>query len=78
MGSYLSFEGNGNYRPLLDSGLSHFSDDTKRYFFFVWYEPEAARFSAMQQLQVEYVLLDLPKPASMDSGNPAATLTGNS
>ena len=58
MGSYLSFEGNGNYRPLLDSGLSHFSDDTKRYFFFVWYEPEALAL-ALQQLHVDYVLLDL-------------------
>jgi hypothetical protein len=58
MGSYLSFEGHGNFRPLLDSGLSHFSDDTKRYFFFAWYEPEALDL-ALEQLQVDYVLLDL-------------------
>jgi hypothetical protein len=58
MGSYLSFEGNGNFRPLLDSGLSHFSDDTKRYFFLVWDEPEALAL-ALKRLNVDYLLLDL-------------------
>jgi hypothetical protein len=58
MGSYLSFEGNGNFRPLLDSGLSHFSDDTKRYFFFVWNEPDALSL-ALKRLNVDYLLLDL-------------------
>ena len=58
MGSYLSFNENGNFRPLLDSGLSHFSDDTKRYFFFVWYEPKALDL-ALKQLHVDYILLDL-------------------
>jgi hypothetical protein len=57
MGSYLSFKGNGHFRPLLDSGLSHFSDDTKRYFFFVLLEP-AALHAALDQLNVDYVMLD--------------------
>jgi hypothetical protein len=56
-GSYVSFPGNGYYRPLLDSGLSHFSDDTKRYFFFVWSEPQALEL-ALRQLHVDYVLID--------------------
>jgi hypothetical protein len=57
MGSYLSYNENGNFHPLLDSGLSHFSDDTKRYFFFVWCEPEALDL-ALKQLHINYVLLD--------------------
>ncbi len=57
MGSYLSFDGHGNFRPMLDSGMSHFSSDTKRYFFFTWNEPEALE-AALQQLHVEYVLIE--------------------
>jgi len=57
MGSYLSFEGHGNFGPLLDSGMSHFSSDTKRYFFFAWNEPEALEL-ILKQLHVNYVLLD--------------------
>jgi len=57
MGAYLSFKENGNFRPLLDSGLSHFSDDTKRYFFFLWNEPEALDL-ALKHLHVEYILLN--------------------
>jgi hypothetical protein len=57
MGSYLSFAGNGHFRPLLDSGFIHFSDETKRYYFFVWCEPEALE-SALDHLSVNYALLD--------------------
>jgi hypothetical protein len=57
MGSYLSFKENGNFQPLLDSGLSHFSDDTKRYFFLLWSEPEALDL-VLKELHVDYVLLD--------------------
>jgi hypothetical protein len=56
-GSYLSFAGNSPFRPLLDSGLSHFSSDTKRYFFFLWDEP-AAFYLALQDLQVNYVIVN--------------------
>ncbi|HEX4140351.1 MAG TPA: hypothetical protein VHY09_08395, partial [Candidatus Methylacidiphilales bacterium] len=56
-GSYLSFPGHGNYRPLLDSGLSHFDSDTKRYFFFAWLEPEALAL-ALDELHVDEVILD--------------------
>jgi hypothetical protein len=57
IGSYLSFEGTSQFRPLLDSGLSHFSDDTKRYFFFLFYEPDALDL-VLQHLQVNYVILN--------------------
>ena len=57
-GSYLSFEGTSQFRPLLDSGLSHFSNDTKRYFFFLWYEPEALGL-ALQDLKINYVILNM-------------------
>ena len=53
VGSYLSF-GDSQFRPLLDSGLSHFSDDTKRYFFFLWHEPDALDLG-LQHLNVDYV-----------------------
>lgn len=56
LGSYLSLEGNSQFRPLLDSGLSHFSGDTKRYFFFLWHEP-AALDLVLQDLRVNYVIL---------------------
>ena len=56
-GSYLSFPGHGIYRPLLDSGLSHFDSDTKRYFFFTWLEPAALEI-ALDQLRVDAVILD--------------------
>ena len=56
MGSYLSF-GDTQFRPLLDSGLSHFSDETKRYFFFLWREPDALAL-ALHKLDVNYVLID--------------------
>jgi hypothetical protein len=56
IGSYLSF-GDSQFRPLLDSGLSHFSDDTKRYFFFVWRNPEALEI-ALQHLHVNYLFLN--------------------
>jgi hypothetical protein len=55
VGSYLSF-GDSQFRPLLDSGLSHFSDDTKRYFFFLWRDPQALEL-ALQHLHVNYLLL---------------------
>ena len=57
VGSYLSFEGNGQFRPLLDSGLSHFSSDTERYFFFLWNEP-AALDLALRDLSVNYVIIN--------------------
>ena len=56
-GSYLTFPGHGNYRPLLDSGLSHFDSDTKRFFFFAWLEPEALSL-VLEQLHVDKVILD--------------------
>jgi len=57
IGSYLSFAGNSRFRPLLDSGLSHFSNDTKRYFFLLWHEP-AALSLVLQNLNVNYVILN--------------------
>ena len=57
IGSYLSFEGTSQFRPLLDSGLSHFSSDTKRYFFFLWHEPDALDL-VLQHLHVNYVILN--------------------
>ena len=57
IGSYLSLEGNSQFRPLLDSGLSHFSSDTKRYFFFLWHEPDALDL-VLQDLHVNYVILN--------------------
>lgn len=56
-GAYLSFGQNGDFHPLLDSGLAHFSDESKRYFFFLWNEPEALA-QAAEHLKVNYVLLD--------------------
>jgi len=57
VGSYLSFEGNGRFRPLLDSGLSHFSSETKRYFFFLSQEP-AALVLALRDLHVNNVIIN--------------------
>jgi hypothetical protein len=57
IGSYLSFEGTSQFRPLLDSGLSHFSSDTKRYFFFLWHEPDALDL-VLQHLHVNYIVLN--------------------
>jgi len=57
IGSYLSLAGNSQFRPLLDSGLSHFSDDTKRYFFFLWHDPDALGL-VLQHLNVNYVILN--------------------
>lgn len=57
IGSYLSLEGNSQFRPLLDSGLSHFSDDTKRYFFFLWHETTALEL-VLQDLHVNYIILN--------------------
>jgi hypothetical protein len=57
MGSYLCFPGHGDFRPLLDSGLAHFSSDTKRYFFFAWLEPRALA-RALDHLHANYVLID--------------------
>lgn len=57
VGSYLSFPGHGDYRPLLDSGLIHFDSDTKRYFFFTWLEPEALT-AALNELHAGKVILD--------------------
>lgn len=57
IGSYLSFDGTSQFRPLLDSGLSHFSSDTKRYFFFLWHEPDALDL-VLQHLHVNYVILN--------------------
>ena len=57
LGSYLSLEGNSLFRPLLDSGLSHFSSDTKRYFFFLWHEPDALDL-VLERLRVNYVILN--------------------
>jgi hypothetical protein len=56
-GSYLSFAEDKNYRPLLDSGLSHFSDETKRYFFLLSHEPEAMEL-ALEHLKVDDILLN--------------------
>jgi hypothetical protein len=55
-GSYVSFAEHGPFHPLIDSGLSHFSDETKRYFFFAWYE-SAAFDLAVDQLHVDHVLV---------------------
>ena len=57
IGSYLSLEGNSQFRPLLDSGLSHFSGYYKRYFFFLWHEPAALEL-VLQDLHVDYVILN--------------------
>jgi len=57
LGSYISFEGNSQFSPLLDSGLSHFSSDTKRYFFFLWHEPDALGL-VLRDLRVNYVILN--------------------
>ena len=56
-GSYISFEGTSQFRPLLDSGLSHFSDDTKRYFFFLSNDPEALAL-VLRRLHVDHVVVD--------------------
>jgi hypothetical protein len=56
-GSYLSFDPDRRLRPLLDSGMSHFSDDAKRYFFFVWNEPEAFNL-ALSDLHVNIVIIE--------------------
>lgn len=56
-GAYLSFQENKSFRPLLDSGLSHFSNDSKRYFFFLWHKPEAFDF-AIKHLDISYVILN--------------------
>ena len=56
-GSYLTFAGGGKLQPLLDSGMAHFSDASKRYFFFAWDQPEAFAF-ALDHLHVEKVVLD--------------------
>jgi hypothetical protein len=56
-GAYLSFIDNKSFRPILDSGMIHFSNDSKRYFFFVWHEPEAL-ILALKYLDVDYVILN--------------------
>jgi hypothetical protein len=55
--SYISFRPNSRFRPLLDSGLGHFSSETKRYYFFAWSEPDAFRL-ALQHLRIDYVLVN--------------------
>jgi len=57
IGTYLSFEGTGQFRPFLDTGLSHFSSDTKRYCFFLLQEPDALDLS-LQHLHVNYIILN--------------------
>jgi len=57
VGSYLSFHGTGQFRPLLDTGLSHFSSDTKRYMFFLWNDPDALDL-VLQHLHVNYAILN--------------------
>lgn len=57
IGSYVSFGDNSQFSPILDSGLAHFSGDTKRYFYFVWEKPEALEL-ALLQLKIDYVLVD--------------------
>jgi hypothetical protein len=56
-GSYLSFDENTTFRPLLDTGLAHFSRDFKRYYFFTWHEPDAFKL-ALASLNVPYVIID--------------------
>ena len=57
LGAYLSLDGVSQFRPFLDSGLSHFSDAAKRYFFFLWNDPEML-ILALQQLHVNYVVIN--------------------
>ncbi|MDB4793745.1 hypothetical protein OAG63_01800, partial [Methylacidiphilales bacterium] len=61
-GAYLTFAGNHRLRPLIDSGLSHFSDDTKRYFFFIFYNPLALD-AVLDNLNIQYVLVT-PQPSA--------------
>jgi hypothetical protein len=56
-GSYLTFGDRIGFRPLLDSGLSHFSNDTKRYFFFLLNDSEALQL-VLQRLHVDAVIID--------------------
>jgi hypothetical protein len=56
-GAFLSFNPARPLRPLLDSGLSRFSDDTKRYGFFAMNEPEAFDL-ALDNLKVNAVVVD--------------------
>ena len=55
VGSYLSFT--RNFRPLIDSGMAHFSSDFKRYFFLTWHDPRAFK-RALDSLTVDYVIID--------------------
>ena len=56
-GSYLSFDANTRFSPILDSGMGHFSDEAKRYFFFIAHEPEAFG-QALASLKVNYVIMN--------------------
>jgi hypothetical protein len=56
-GSYLSFDGNRGFRPLIDTGLAHFSNETKRYFFMIWHEPKALGL-AIHSLDVDHVVVN--------------------
>jgi hypothetical protein len=56
-GAYLSFDPGRRYQPMLDSGLGHFSDSAKRYFFFLWHEPRALDY-ALDHLPVKAAILN--------------------
>ncbi len=56
-GSYLSFDANTRFRPVLDSGMSHFNDVAKRYFFFIAHEPEAFGL-ALANLKANYAVMN--------------------
>ena len=47
----------GTYRPLLDSGMAHFSNDFKRYFFLTWHDPRAFKV-VLNSLNVDDVIID--------------------
>jgi hypothetical protein len=61
-GSYLTFAGGGDLRPLLDSGQGHFDNATKRFYFFIEQDPRAFDL-ALERLDVDNVLVTRPAAA---------------
>ncbi len=57
IGSYLSFDRASQFQPFIDSGLSHFANDTKRYFFLLWHAPDAFDL-VLRSLHIDYVVVN--------------------